>query len=187
LRIGIFGGTFDPIHNAHLAVAEAARDTYGLERVLLIPAAHPPHKQAAAAPFLDRYRMVELAIEGHRGLEASLLEAGRERSYSIHTIERIRAFVPPQGSLYFLIGADAFAEIRTWHRWEDVVASVDFVVVDRPGFVYEIPEGARVHRMGEVLLPVSSSGIRAAIGSGERPPELPDLVYGYILENSLYS
>src|SRR5690606_38629571 len=129
LRIGIFGGTFDPIHNAHLAIAEAARDTFELDRVLVIPAANPPHKRGAIASFDDRYRMAELACAGRPGLEPSRLEAGEETSYSIRTIEKIRATAQPSDSLYFIIGADAFAEIATWREWEDVVARVEFVVV----------------------------------------------------------
>lgn len=187
MKIGIFGGTFDPIHNAHLAVADAARDTYDLDRVLLIPAANPPHKSGASAPFEHRYRMVELAICGHKALEPSLLEAGTARSYSIHTIEKLRGLTNPEDLFYFIIGGDAFAEIRTWHRWKDVVAAVEFVVVSRPGSGYETPSGARLHTLPDVLLPVSSSDIRAALAQKRRPPELPDAVYEYILQNNLYS
>lgn len=187
MKIGIFGGTFDPIHNAHLAVVDAARDTYDLDRVLLIPAANPPHKSGASASFEHRYQMLELAICRHKALESSRLEAGNARSYSIHTIEKLRELIDPDDQLYFIIGADAFAEIRTWHRWQDVVAAVEFVVVSRPGWGYEIPNGARVHELPDVLLPVSSSDIRTALAHGRRPLELPDAVYDYILRNKLYS
>ena len=186
MRIGIFGGTFDPIHDAHLAAGLAARDRFELDRVLVIPAANPPHKQGAGASYEHRYRMVEIACAGLGRLEPSRLEAGEERSYSIRTIEKIRASVSPGDSLFFLIGADAFAEISTWYRWQDVLASVDFVVMTRPLSEYVVPEGARVHALRELQMPVSSSGIRAALARGERPDDLPDSVYDYIRAHGLY-
>ena len=186
MRLGIFGGTFDPIHNAHLAVAEAARDRCGLDRIFIVPAANPPHKMGAVAPFAHRYRMVELACQGRPKLEPSMLEADEERSYSIRTIEKIRAMVSDTDSLFFIIGADAFSEITTWHRWEDVIESVEFIVVTRPLAVYQVPFGARVHPLAEMHLPVSSSEIRAALFRGERPDELPLPVFDYIAANALY-
>jgi nicotinate-nucleotide adenylyltransferase len=186
LNIGIFGGTFDPIHNAHLEAATTARDRFELDRVLVIPAANPPHKQGAGASYEHRYRMVELACAGIDRLEPSRLEAGEERSYSIQTIEKIRASIAANDSLYFLIGADAFAEISTWHRWQDVLASVEFVVMTRPSSGYVVPEGARVHALRDLQMPVSSSEIRAALARGERPDDLPDAVYEYIRAHGLY-
>ena len=186
MRLGIFGGTFDPIHNAHIAIAEAARDAFALDRILVVPAANPPHKKGATASYEHRYRMVELACNGREKLEPSRLEAGEQQSYSISTIERVRAEVGPDCRLFFLIGADAFAEIGTWRRWRDVVASVEFVVVTRPSAAYAVPEGARVHRLDHVLLPFSSSGVRESLASGIRPTELPPAVYEYIQEQGLY-
>jgi nicotinate-nucleotide adenylyltransferase len=186
LRLGIFGGTFDPIHCAHLQIAEAARDTFDLDRVLVIPAANPPHKTGASACYEHRFRMVELACAGRARLEPSRLEEGEQRSYSINTIARIRAEVGPDCRLFFLIGADAFADITTWRRWQDVVASVEFVVVTRPSAEYNIPEGAHVPRLDGMLLPVSSSGVREALVSGDRPDALPAPVLEYIQANRLY-
>jgi nicotinate-nucleotide adenylyltransferase len=186
LKIGIFGGTFDPIHNAHLAAATTARDRFELDRVLVIPAANPPHKQGAGASYDHRYRMVELACAGIQRLEPSGLEAGEERSYSIRTIEKVRASLSADDPLYFLIGADAFAEISTWYRWQDVLASVEFLVMTRPSSDYVVPEGARVHALRDLEMPVSSSGIRAALARGERPADVPDAVYEYIRAHRLY-
>jgi nicotinate-nucleotide adenylyltransferase len=185
LKIAIFGGTFDPIHNAHLAIAEAARDTFHLDKVLVIPAANPPHKARASASFEHRYRMVEIACAGLSALEPSRLEKGEERSYSIGTIGKVRDATVPD-VLYFLIGSDAFAEITTWHRWREVVEQVEFIVVTRPGALYDVPEGAHVHPLAEVQMPVSSSDIRAALARGENPPELPSRVFEYIKQNGLY-
>jgi len=116
MRTAIFGGTFNPIHSAHLEMAREAADTFALDRVLFIPAGNPPHKEAAT-PYEHRYRMVELACAYDPRFVASRLEEGSEKSYSIHTIERVKA---SGGGVFFIIGSDALAEITTWHRWEDV-------------------------------------------------------------------
>jgi nicotinate-nucleotide adenylyltransferase len=130
--------------------------------------------------------MVQLACAGEPGLEACDIEAGTERSYSIHTIGRLRARLGPQDSLLFIIGADAFDEIRTWYRWREVVDAVEFIVVTRPGHGYTVPEGARVRSLESVQMPVSSSAIREKLALCERPDELPPAVFEYIRENRLY-
>jgi nicotinate-nucleotide adenylyltransferase len=185
MTTAIFGGTFDPIHSAHLIVAREAADTFALDRVLFIPAGNPPHKEAGA-PYEDRYRMVELACREDPRFLASRLEEGVETSYSLYTIERVRDLGLASGKPWFLIGADAFAEILTWHRWAEVVAAVEFIVVTRPGHCYTSPPGACVHRLDTLALPVSSSEIRQALARGETPPELPAAVAGYIRERGLY-
>src|SRR5882762_7191718 len=120
LRIAIFGGTFDPIHNAHLTVAREAAEQFALDRLLFVPAAHPPHKvEAGVTPYEHRYRMVELACAGCADFVPSRLEEGLEKSYSIRTIERVKETLGEGDRLFFLIGADAFADIATWHRHQD--------------------------------------------------------------------
>ena len=186
-RIAIFGGTFDPIHSAHLTVAREALQAFALDRVLFIPAANPPHKQAATcAGYEHRYRMVSLACQGEPLFEPSRIEEGRNRSFTILTIERLRA-AHPEDRFYFLIGADAFAEIKTWFRWEDVLRRVDFIVVSRPGHIYAIPEGATVHRLESLELDVSSTDIRDQLARGEAPESLPANVLDYIRGQGLYS
>lgn len=182
MRVAIFGGTFDPIHSAHLVVAQEAADAFSLDRVLFIPAANPPLKEAGAG-YEDRYKMVQLACAADPRLHPSRLEEAKEKSYSIHTIERVKEM---DGDVFFIIGADAFAEIRSWHRWRDVIHSVDFIVVTRPGHEYTCPEGARVHRLETVALPVSSSEIRQALARGETTPDLPAAVADYIVAHGLY-
>lgn len=184
LRTALFGGTFDPIHNAHLTVAREAADKFGMSRVLFIPAAHPPHKvDTTGASYEDRYRMVELACAGEPRFEPSRIEEGAGKSYSIETIEKLRS---ADEALYFIIGADAFAEIRTWKRWEDVIRLTDFIVVTRPGHEYTTPEGARVHRLDTLALPVSSSEIRNSLAAGRVPQDLPDGVADFIVARGLY-
>lgn len=186
MRLAIFGGTFDPIHKAHLIVAEEAADQFHLDRVLFIPAAHPPHKSGTHTPYEHRYRMVELACNADPRFVASRLEEGSQRSYSYHTIERVKASLAPGDELLFVIGADAFAEIRTWFRADDVLRMVTFLVVTRPGHVYDVPEGARVVRLDTLALPVSSSEIRQTLAAGEDSPYLTPEVAAYIHRNCLY-
>jgi nicotinate-nucleotide adenylyltransferase len=187
LRVALFGGTFDPVHNAHLAVAREAAHAFALDRVLLIPAAHPPHKpNNHLADFEDRIRMIELACQGDPVLEASRLEDHPGKSYSIDTIERAQRTIEPGGQLYFLIGADAFSEIETWHRWQDVITAVEFIVVTRPGHEYNVPAGARVYRLDTVTLSISSSEIRQRLVEGKLPAEVPAEVWVYIREHGLY-
>lgn len=186
LKVAIFGGTFDPIHNAHLEVARKAMDHFALDEVLFVPAANPPHKSGVRREAYEhRYRMVELACQGEPRFVPSRIEEGNERSYSIVTVEKLQR-LRSRDRFFFLIGADAFAEIRTWHRWPELLAKVDFVVVSRPGHQYDVPSGARVHRLETVSLDVSSSGIRAALAEGGTPAALPPSVAQYIVENRLY-
>ena len=185
--MAIFGGTFDPIHNAHLTAARVALAVYRLDRVWFVAAERLPHKAGVThAPYEDRYQMVELACRDEPKFEASRLEQGTLSSYSIDTIEKVRARLDTGDELFFLIGADAFAEIQTWRRWPDVIRAVEFIVVSRPGHCYAVPEGARVYRLESVDLPVSSSEIRRRLASGDDHVEVPAAVLTYIRARGLY-
>jgi nicotinate-nucleotide adenylyltransferase len=184
----MFGGTFDPIHNAHLEIARAAADRFDLAKILFVPAAHPPHKPGgASASYEDRVRMTELACAVDRRFEVSRIEAPTahdEPSYTILAVEKLQALgVRP---LSCLIGADAFAEIRSWYRWNDVVAAVEFIVVTRHGAHWEVPPGAIVHEMTGFDLPVSSSEVRSQVIEGAADVPVPKAVVAYILEHGLY-
>lgn len=184
MRLGLFGGTFDPVHNAHLTVAREAAEKFALDQVWFIPAANPPHKtDQEGASTDDRFRMVELACQGEPRFVVSRLEAGPGKSYSVETVEAVRASGEEP---FFIIGADAFAEITTWHRWSDLARLTEFIVVTRPGHHYEAPPSTRVHRLDTLALPVSSSEIRRRLAVGEIPPELPPGVARYIAERHLY-
>jgi len=187
MKVALFGGTFDPIHQAHLAVAATAAGRFHLDRVVFVPAARPPHKAGGThASYEHRVRMTELACQDDPRFEVSRLEEGTARSYSIDTIGKVRARLAPDDELFFILGADAFAEIRTWHRWRDVAAAVRFLVVSRPGHVYEVPRKVRLERLDTLDLPVSSSDIRRALSSHERPANVPQRVLDYIYTNRLY-
>jgi nicotinate-nucleotide adenylyltransferase len=187
VKLAIFGGTFDPIHQAHLDIAREAADRFQIDRVLFVPAARPPHKHDVThADYEDRVRMAEIACAVDPRFRVSRLEQDTIRSYSIDTIEKVRAGLGPTDQLYFLIGADAFAEIRSWHRWKDVARSVHFLVVSRPGHPYEIPAETHCDRIEGIDLPVSSSEIRRALAARETPEGLPPLVLYYARSRGLY-
>lgn len=187
-KIALFGGAFDPIHNAHLEVARAAADRFHLERVLFVPAHHPPHKGGVTyAPYEDRVHMAELACADDPRFEVSRLEEGTEHSYSIDTIEKVRATLTPDDELFFILGADAFAEVRTWRRWRDVARAVRFMVVSRPGYRYDVPAEAKVERLDTLDLKASSSAVRRALATGQRPDGVPESVLEHISHHGLYT
>jgi nicotinate-nucleotide adenylyltransferase len=140
-KIALFGGTFDPIHEGHLAVARAAERRFHFDEVHFIPAAHPPHKPASdLIPFAHRFAMVALACAGQARFVPSLAEAnnnsgaGAGASYSVDTVRRFqREICRPGDQLYFLLGADSFLEIGTWKEYETLLGLCDFVVAHRPG------------------------------------------------------
>jgi nicotinate-nucleotide adenylyltransferase len=186
----LFGGTFDPIHNTHLAIARAAADTFHLTRVLFVPAGNPPFKADAMASFEDRVAMLELAVAaaGDSRFEVSRIEEpsahGGARSYSLLTVEvLIESGIAP---LSFLVGADAFADIRKWHRWEELVRKVEFIVVARPGSVCAPPAGARVYELSALSSKVSSSAVRASLAANDSEVPVPAPVLSYIRAHGLY-
>ncbi len=140
-RVAIFGGSFDPVHIGHLAVALAAQRRFHLDEIHFVPCGQPPHKSKhALAPYLHRYAMVSLACAEHLHLSASMAEAGEDHSgrhvhYSVDTVRHFRHSTRyPGHHLYFLTGADAFLEIPTWRHYEALLGLCDFIVVSRPGF-----------------------------------------------------
>ncbi len=186
-RVCLFGGTFDPIHQAHLQIADEARKHFCLDRVIFIPAAHPPHKNVQGlTPFEHRFAMVERACEPYPDFFVSRMEEGLQRSYTVNTLERFRSKMDPNENLFFLIGADAFDDLQSWHRWRDVVRMTKFIVASRPGEDYRVPEGIEVFRLDGLDLPVASTTIRARLALGDPTPELPTPVRAYIAEHCLY-
>ncbi len=198
LRIGILGGTFDPIHNGHLAVARAARRRYRLDLVYFIPCGQPPHKQSRGlSRFLHRFAMVALACAGERTFVPSLLEAGADlqgtkKSYSIDTVHRLRRRAP-RAQLYFILGADAFLYLPKWKDVRKLVRLCDFIVATRPGIDLRKLAGvavpnATVHFLGGVQVDVSASQVRKAMRRGRSVAGLvPSAVADYIAKMALYS
>lgn len=195
MNIAIYGGTFDPVHRGHLEAARAAAEEYALDRVLLVPAGQPPHRaHSPGADFEHRFRMVELACHGDSRLIASRLEAPGDdgkRHYSIDTIQRVRSELAPGDRLFFVIGADAFAEIGTWYRWREILGMVEFIVVSRPSeelAAEDVPAGATVHWLRNVNVPISSTEIRRRLAQGQSADEwLDPAVADYIRGHALYT
>ena len=208
-RIGLLGGTFDPVHVAHLRTAEEVREALALDRVDFVLSATPPHKAAGAqAPVDDRARMLALAIGDHPRFATNLCELDREGpSYSIDTIRVVQAR-EPDAELVFIVGADAFAEIHTWKDHVDIFSLCDFCVISRPGapasqlpiaaenaFCYDQTRGVFVHRSGRALrflpvtaLMISASDIRRRCQNGQSIRYLvPSAVADYIVAHGLYS
>ena len=132
-RIGIVGGTFDPIHLGHLGVAQAALECGPLDRVLLVPSARPPHRRPAEAPAEDRYQMTRLAAAGTAGVEVSDIELRRPGpSYTVDTLAELQA-EHPDAELFLVLGWDAAREIRSWHQPGRVLELARLIVVNRPG------------------------------------------------------
>ena len=203
-RIVLFGGTFDPVHNGHLIVARAAAEHCGFERIVLVPAASPPHKAPAQAPAEDRLAMLRLAIEGEELFEISDVELSRKGpSYTIDTIEAIRGQRGPGATLSLLIGADMLADLPRWHRASEVIERAELVIVCRPPIGREMdrvfqtieadfgPELAR--RLAGNVVPapqvdISSTDIRARTRAGRSVKYLvPDKVKTYMEEARMYS
>jgi|ERR1051326_2963764 nicotinate-nucleotide adenylyltransferase len=140
MNIGYFGGTFDPVHNGHLALARAALETCHLDRVLFVPTDAPPHKRRKpVTSFIHRYTMVTLALNEarERNFLPSLLEQPGPNvrfRYSIDTVRALRRRLRKADRLFFLIGIDAFLEIATWHQPEALLRACEFIVVSRPGY-----------------------------------------------------
>ena len=187
MDIGVFGGTFNPIHLGHLRVAEEVREALGLGRVVFVPAKIPPHKsQAAIARPEARLKMVTRAVADNPYFEASELELRREGpSYSIDTLTEIREGLGPGERLWFLMGTDAFREIHTWHRFSEIFALADIAVMRRPPGGEELAppaslaaeftpseagfrhaSGREVRMVPVTLLDISSTHIRQALADG---------------------
>jgi len=210
--VGILGGTFDPVHLAHLALARAALDLLGLAQVRWIPAGHPPHRNAPQTAAADRLAMVRAAIAGEPRFVLDASEAQSSApSYTVDTLERLRHELGPLQPLVLLMGADAFRGLLTWHRWEEIFGLAHIAVATRPGFPladFPAPLAERfancritsaefskspaggIHPFELVAGTVSATEARALIAAGAPDGKLlellPDPVLDYIRQHHLY-
>ncbi len=212
MKTGILGGTFNPIHFAHLRIAEEVRETCALDRVLFMPAAAPPHKAVAGeTSFAQRLAMIEAAIADNPGFESSDLEARRSgKSFSVDTLDLLRQ-IDPQGEHYFIVGLDSFRDLATWKNYPRLFELAHLVVTARPGVLLPDPLAALPvavqgdfcydeklkklwHRSGnmvlfleETRLDISSTLIRRKVAAGESIRYLvPPAVAAYIADQRLY-
>ena len=189
-RVGILGGTFDPPHNAHLAIAETALRRVPLDKVLFMPAPTPPQKHAeTVTAYAHRVEMVRRAIEGREGLDLSRLEEFR-RGPS-YTVDLLRHFRESSGDEPFLIlGADSVQDLPNWKEPDSILALATLVVFPRTGFSSVVPVegGASIVLFEEPVIDVSSTDIREWISTGTSvESQLPEPVHEFILDNGLYS
>lgn len=207
--IGIFGGTFDPIHYGHLRSALEVKDIFGLNEVRLIPCASPPHREQPAVTAGMRLQMLTLAIKNQPGLKIDTRELDRHKasdqtpSYMVDTLKSLRQEFPTEPLLLF-IGTDAFKHLTSWHQWQQLFDYAHIVVMTRPGFeTQELNDffKARLAEAKELAqasagklcfqqvtqLDISATAIRAMIADKQNPGFLlPDAVIEYIKQHKLY-
>ncbi|MDY0300324.1 MAG: nicotinate-nucleotide adenylyltransferase [Trichlorobacter sp.] len=211
MKLGLLGGTFNPVHQAHLRIAEEAREAAGLDQVLFIPAADPPHKPLAwDMPFEQRFRMVQLAIADNEQFDLTDIENRRtEKSYTVETIKQLRKH-SSKDELYFIIGSDSFFELGLWYQYQKLFELTSLVVIVRPGSepvepLQKLPpdvqgqfsqksanllqhaNGNRIIFAKGTPLDISSSRLREMVTAGQSIRYLvPSAVENYIAQKGLY-
>jgi nicotinate-nucleotide adenylyltransferase len=188
MRIGLLGGTFDPIHNGHLAIAEQAYKQLALDKVIFMPASVSPHKVPdRSSDAEDRFRMIELAIKGRPGFEVSGYEIDKKGiSYSVDTLQHLKATHPEETEFFFLLGSDSLAELDTWKDRDRLFKLCKFIVFNRRGFSPD-SKFPNVERLEIEPIDISSTGIRKKIREEEEITGLvPEIVEEYIKAKNLY-
>ncbi len=202
-RVGIFGGSFNPIHVGHLILAEWVRVERSLHRLLFVPAASPPHKpqQPLAAPG-HRLRMVELAVQGHEAFRAERIELERDGpSYTLQTVRELRDRLGPGNELLLVMGADSLLDLPNWWHADELVREVPVIVFARPGYNLERGWERLAERFGSEwvkstkrlrvrapLIELSATGIRERVRAGLSIRYMvPEPVRAHILEHGLYA
>ena len=197
-RIGLFGGTFDPIHNGHLHIARSFADELDLESVILLPAGDPYHKTTPRTAAHHRLAMAEIAAPADSRLAVSDCDIVRQgATYTYDTVQIFRQHFPA-AELWLLIGMDSLLQLHTWHRWQNLMRQCRIAAAPRPGsslaqapaplqswLAEALPQG-RLHILQADPLPISSSQIRQQLAAEHTSPDLPPAVLGYIHQHQLY-
>ncbi len=202
MKLGLFGGSFDPVHAGHVLPVLDARDALALDRVIYLPTAQPPHKAGRQfAPSHARFTMVELALLDIPDFHVSALELTPGRvAYTIDTVEHFREQAP-ETELFLLIGGDSFAALESWRRWRELVDLAELVVLVRSGWeiertrdhlspeMVELSNSGRVHFLANPAVDVSSTRLREMIAAGEAIPrdQMSPRVLEYVRKYSLYT
>ncbi len=189
-RLGVLGGTFDPIHYGHLRAGEAAEAALTLDEILVIPSHDPPHRLDPRASTFHRFALAALAIDGRPNWQLSDMELTRPGpSYTAHTLRALHADGWQPSQIFFILGADAFAEIATWYDFPAVLEYAQFAVMTRPGATLKAaePTPTGVHMIHADTPDISATDIRARLAAG-RPIDglVPPSVARYILTHRLY-
>ncbi|PTU74092.1 nicotinate-nucleotide adenylyltransferase [Pseudomonas mangrovi] len=207
-RIGVLGGTFNPVHIGHLRSALEVAEEFAFDELRLIPSARPPHRDAPAVSAEDRLALVRLAVEGIELLQVDDRELQRERpSYSIETLESLRAELGSEVQLFLLLGWDAYCGLPSWHRWQELLDYCHILVLQRPDADSEAPEALRdlqaarsvadpqsmsgpcgeISFVWQTPLAISATRIRQLLASNRSVRFLvPDAVLAYINAHGLY-
>lgn len=194
MKTGIMGGTFNPVHNAHLLIAEMAREEYGLDRIIFITGGNPPHKTSNISAE-HRFKMTHLAIEDNKYFEDDDFEIRRsEKSYTLHTLKYLKDKYP-QDELFFIIGEDSLADLPKWYKTDEILGLCSLLVFARKshetflGTLNEMREKYKgnIHPISAPIMEISSTDIRNRIRDTKTVRYmLPDKVLAYIRENHLY-
>lgn len=188
MKIGILGGTFNPIHIGHLILGEEALWKLKLDKVTFVPAYLPPHKeQEGIIDAEHRFKMVSLAIEGNPKFEVSRIEIdAKEKSYSVDTIKRFKQQYGAEAEIFFIAGSDSLKELFSWKEVNEIFALSKFIVAKRPGYpIEELPQHVQAVVITEIE--ISSSDIRKRLKEGRSIRYLvPESVREYIKKNKLY-
>lgn len=190
MKIGIFGGSFDPVHEAHLALGRIALEELALDRLLWVPTGEAWQKRRPLTPALHREAMLQLAIDGEPRFELSRVETGRAGpSYMIDTVTALQAARPP-ATWYLVIGQDQHAGFHSWQRWQALLGLVTLAVAGRPDAADAVDERVRASSVVRLPLPpmrISSTEVRARVAAGGEIAELvPAAVARYIARHRLY-
>ena len=198
MKVGIMGGTFDPIHFGHLSMAESAREIFTLDEVLFIPAAKPPHKvEKNITPEVHRLMMTYLATKSNKFFQVSPMEFLRDGlSYTLDTIDALNKKFGAGTELFFIIGADSMADLYKWHKAQELVQKVHFIAAARPGVEVNLDElqkffgaegMAHIHQIISPELEISSTELRERVKAGRSIKYLvPEVVEEYIFKERLY-
>lgn len=195
--IGLFGGSFNPVHNGHIAMAEKAMAAFSLDEMLLLPTGNPPHKRIELADKLDRLEMVKLALAGHERMRASDVEITREGViYTVDTLKILHQQMPGSRFLY-LIGADTLLDLHSWRNVDEVMHLCGFIVCGRPGYAKKVVEeckesmrtkGTVIYSLDMEEVDISATMIRKKVAQRESLRGLiPSAVEQYILKRNLYT
>ncbi len=209
MSLAVFGGTFDPVHFGHLRSAVEVREALQLDRVKLIPAFHPPHRELPGTPAEHRLAMLELATAEAAHIEVDDIEYQLEgKSYTFNTLTALRSSLGDDECIVLVLGADAFVELHTWYKWQSLLSLCHLLVIDRPGHALALPEemvtwnqqhqlpttevtaspAGGICHLSLTQLDISATQIRHLLAAGRSVEYLlPPAVEQYIRTNGLYT